>query len=246
MEWTAPGIVLSAAPYGESGAVIHVLTEQHGAWRGLARGGQGRRQSPLWQPGNLVSLRWVARLADQLGTLTGEPVHASAAFVLAAPDALSMLASCCAVADGALPEREAHKPVFDGLLSLVTRLSLSPDRASGCRADLLRWERDLLAELGFGLDLSACAVTGASDDLVYVSPRSGRAVSRAGAGEWAGRLLTLPEALLDDTIAHISDPDWRDGLRLTGHFLDRDVFGNRHRPLPAARVRLADRAALSA
>ena len=243
MEWTAPGIVLSAAPYGETGAVIHVLTEARGAWRGLARGGQSRAQTPLWQPGNLVSLRWVARLPEQLGAFSGEPIHASAARVLPYPEALAMLTALCAVADGALPEREAHGSVFDGLLSLVTRLSLAPDRAEDCRADLLRWECGLLAELGFGLDLSACAVTATTTDLAWVSPRTGRAVSRHAAGEWAARLLPLPACLIDPELSAIDAADWQAGLRLSGHFLERDVFGHRHRPLPAARLRLADRAA---
>jgi len=240
MEWEAPVLVLSAAPYGESALVVHVLGEAHGAYRGLARGGASRGQSAMWQPGNLLSARWFARLPEQLGTLTAELVHASAARVLDHRLPLAMLAASCAVADDALPEREPHPRVFEGLLRLLTLLSLDPlEGAERGPAALLRWEALLLTDLGYGLDLSCCAVTGSSEALAFVSPRSGHAVSEAGAGDWRERLLRLPRLMLDE-----DDPgsvaDWCDGLRLTGHFLARDAFGQRHRPLPAARVRLLE------
>ncbi len=240
MEWEAPALVLSAAPYGESAMIVHVLTEAHGAYRGLVRGGASRTQAALWQPGNLIAARWFARLSEQLGTLTAELVHPSAARVLDHRLPLAMLSAACAVADDALPEREPHPRAFEGLLRLLTLLSLDP--AEGARAGpaaLLRWEAMLLSDLGYGLDLSCCAVTGRSDGLAYVSPRSGRAVSEAGVGDWRDRLLRLPGLLLaEDEAGEASD--WCDGLRLTGHFLARDAFGQRHRPLPAARLRLLE------
>jgi len=240
MEWEAPAIVLAASPYGEGGAVAHVLTEEHGAFRGLVRGGSSRAKVATWQAGNLVAARWFARLPDQLGSLSAELLHPSAARLLNEKLPLALLSAACAVADGALPEREPHPRVFLALARLLTLVSLDP--AEGARlgpAALLRWEVLLLGELGYGLDLSRCAVTEGEEELRFVSPRSGRAVSEAGAGAWRDRLLRLPALLLDD-----ADPgtpaDWQDGLRLTGHFLHRDAFGQRHRPVPQARTRLEE------
>ncbi|MFO1023803.1 MAG: DNA repair protein RecO [Acetobacteraceae bacterium] len=240
MEWEAPAIVLETRPYGEGDAVVTVMTEQHGLHRGLVRGGTSRSQTATWLAGNMVQVRWAARLSDQLGGFTGELIHAGAAPVLDDPLCLAMLSSCCAVADDALPEREPHPRIFAGLLSLIPRLPLGADELT----EVVRWEVLLLADLGYGLDLSSCAVTGTRDGLRYVSPRTGRAVTEAGAGIWADRLLPLPAFLLGDAAADLAA--WRDGLRLTGHFLFRDVFGHRHRPLPYARRRLYDRVATMA
>jgi DNA repair protein RecO (recombination protein O) len=240
MEWEAPAIVLDARPYGEADAVAAVMAEEHGVHRGLARGAQSRTRVALWQPGNLVQVRWVGRLAEQLGAFSAELIHPAAALVLDDPLALAMLTAACAVAEGALPEREPHPRVFDGLLHLLARL---PQGAAQL-TELIRWEVVLLADLGYGLDLSRCTVTGATEDLAFVSPKTGRAVSRAAAGVWEQRLLALPALLLDDTPPAAdawSPAAWRDGLRLTGHFLARDAFGHHHKPLPAARVALYDR-----
>ncbi len=237
MEWEAPAVVLAARPYGEGDALATVLTEAHGTYRGLARGGSSRTKASTWQPGNVVQARWVARLADQLGSITAELVHPGAA--LAMDDALSLaiLSSACAVAEGALPEREPHPQVFAGLVQLIAGLA----RGADALTELVRWEGALLAELGYGLDLSSCTVSGVASGLVWVSPRTGRAVSDAAAGEWRDRLLRLPAFLVGGNTA--SAADWRDGLTLTGHFLARDAFGQQHRPLPAARHMLSDRVA---
>ena len=246
MEWEAPAIVLSAASYGEGGAVAHVLTGHHGAYRGLVRGGSARANVATWQAGNLVTAHWSARLPEQLGTLKAELVHPSAARLMQFALPRALLSSACAVTDGALPEREPHPQVFDGLTRLLTLLSLDPVRgASAGPASLLRWEASLLTDLGYGLDLSSCAVTGTLDRLAFVSPRTGRAVSADAAGTWRDRLLRLPPLFRNDADDGIPE-DWHDGLRLTGHFLARDVFGQRHRPVPAARERLADAISLLA
>lgn len=240
MEWEAPALVLSATPYGETSMLVHVLTGEHGLYHGMARGGASRQGRPIWQAGNLITARWNARLADQLGGIRGEMVHASAARLLDFPLQLAMLASMCALADGSLPEREAHPAVFHELTRLLAWISLDPvGTEQAAMAALVRWEVCLLSELGFGLDLGACAVSGQSDNLKWVSPRSGRAVSDEHAGQWRDRLLLLPAFLLDPS-QDGTPAQWRDGLRLTGHFLARDAFGQRHRPLPAARVRLMD------
>jgi DNA repair protein RecO (recombination protein O) len=237
MDWDAPGIVLDARPYGEGDAIATVMTAEHGAHRGLARGGAARGRTAIWQPGNLVQVRWVARLAEQLGTFSAELVHPAAALAMDDALVLAMLSSACAVAEGALPEREPQVRVFEGLLHLIARLGHGPVML----ADLVRWETILLADLGYGLDLTSCAVTGETVGLAFVSPKTGRAVTAAAAGVWTSRLLPLPEFLVGEHGATAAD--WRDGLRLTGHFLARDAFGLQHRPLPAARQMLYDRVA---
>jgi DNA repair protein RecO (recombination protein O) len=238
MDWQAPAVVLEARPYGEGDLVASVLTEGLGLCRGLARGGAARGRASLWQPGNLVEARWVARLADQLGSLTAELVHPGAALAMEDPLALAILAAACAVAAGGLPEREAHPRVFQGLVRLIAGLSQGTPRL----AELVRWEAALLADLGYGLDLSSCAVSGAAEGLAYVSPRTGRAVTEDAAGIWRDRLLRLPGFLLHSE-AEGTEADWRDGLRLTGHFLAREAFGSHHKPLPPARQILYDRVA---
>ena len=201
---------------------------------GLARGGASRRHAALWQTGNLVQARWIGRLGEQLGSISGELVLAGGALVMDDALRLGVLSSACAVALGALPEREAHPIVFGGLVGLVSGLV-----GDGAPVEtLVRWEADLLAELGYGLDLGSCAVTGVREGLAFVSPRTGRAVSVGGAGVWESRLLRLPGFL----VGGVGDvAGWRDGLRLTGHFLARDALGHQHRPLPGARVMLEDR-----
>lgn len=242
VEWAAPAIVLEVRPLGEGGAVATLLTEEHGRHAGLAKGGASRAQAGLWLPGNLIEARWIARLADQLGALSGEMVHPAAALAMEDPLALALLSSACSIAADALPEREPHPRAFHALVSVIAHLA---GGAEGVMADYVRWESLVLTELGYGLDLSACAVTGAREGLTHVSPRTGRAVSAEAAAPYIERLLPLPGFLLagDDP----GDPAaWDAGLRLTGHFLERDAFGARHRPVPEARHRLADRVAVLA
>ncbi|NHO17400.1 DNA repair protein RecO [Acetobacter oeni] len=242
MNWEAPALVLSASLFGEANALVHLFTAEHGVAHGLVRGGMGRRNAATWQPGNVVQARWNARLAEQLGTVSGEMLQANAARALGSRLSLACLSSICAVADAALPESEVYSGLFDDTVRVLSAIGMgneSDQNGPAELATLIRWEMVLLQDLGFSLDLTKCAVTGTRTELAYVSPRSGRAVSRKGAGEWISRLLPLPAFLLnsDDT----GTPSERDdGLRLTGHFLTRDVFGPLHRPLPAARIRLAD------
>ena len=235
MEWDAPAIILDVRPYGEGDAVAAVMTEAHGLHRGLARGGASRGKAGTWQPGNMVQVQWAARLTDQLGSFTGELIHAGASQAMQEAMSLAMLTAICAIAEGALPEREPLPRIFDGLLHLIPRLPLG----SAVLTEVIQWEMVLLSDLGYGLDLSTCAVTGTTAGLSYVSPRTGRAVSQAAAGAWAPRLLPLPQFLLGSVPPNIGE--WRDGLRLTGHFLARDAFGHQHRPLPLARRMLYDR-----
>jgi DNA repair protein RecO (recombination protein O) len=235
MDWEAPAVILDLRAYGEGDAVVAVMTAEHGAHRGLARGAQSRARTAVWQVGNLVTVRWVARLAEQLGSMTAELVHPAAALAMDDPLSLAILSSACAVAEGVLPEREPHPRVFDALVGMIARLQQGPDALT----EYVRWEVLLLADLGYGLDLSACAVTGATESLAFVSPRTGRAVSGAAAGVWRERLLPLPAFLTSGDSA--GPAEWAAGLRLTEHFLARDAFGHHHRPLPAARLMLRDR-----
>jgi DNA repair protein RecO (recombination protein O) len=237
MDWDLPAIVLNTRPYGEGDVIVTLMTEEHGAHRGLARGGASRAQGGLWQAGNFVQARWLARMSDQLGSFRGELIYATAASVMDDPLGLAMLSAVCVQAEDALPEREPHAPVFSGLIALLPRLALGETALP----ELIQWETVLLAELGYGLDLTSCAVTGATEGLAFVSPKTGRAVTAEAAGVWSDRLLRLPPFLTGETAS--GPEDWRDGLRLTGHFLTRDLFGGRHRPLPMARQMLYDRVA---
>jgi DNA repair protein RecO (recombination protein O) len=233
--WEDEAIVLAVRAHGEGHALASVLARTHGHWRGHVRGGTGKAGRGTWQQGNRVSLRWTARLADQLGHFAAELTDAAFARAMDDEGALALLASACAVAEGALPEREAHPLAYAGLAALLERIA----EGDALAPDYVRWEVAVLAELGYGLDLSACAVTGVVEGLAFVSPRSGRAVSAEGAGAWKERLLALPPFLLGN--APVRQGDVAAGLRLTAHFLGRDVFGLRHLPLPPARLRLADR-----
>ena len=237
LEWEAPAIILDVRHYGEGDALATAMTAAHGPHRGLVRGGSSRGKAATWQAGNMVQLRWAARLADQLGSFSGELIHAGAAHAMQDGLSLAMLTAACSVAEGAIPEREPHERIFDGLLRLIPRLPLG----DAALTDLIGWELVVLSDLGYGLDLSVCAVTGQTEGLAYVSPKTGRAVTPEGAGDWAGRLLPLPGFLAGTGSADLAG--WRDGLRLTGHFLARDAFGNQHRPLPQARAMLYDRVA---
>jgi DNA repair protein RecO (recombination protein O) len=235
MQWDAPAIILDARLYGEGDAVVAVMTDAHGLHRGLAKGGTSRCKAGTWQPGNMVQVQWTARLSDQLGSFTGELIHVGAAHAMQEATPLAMLTVICAVAEGALPEREPLPQVFEGLLRLIPRLPLGESLLT----ELIQREMVVLSDLGYGLDLSACAITGRTEGLAFVSPRTGRAVTREGAGVWADRLRPLPGFLVGSAPPDIAA--WRGGLRLTG--LARDAFGHQHRPLPQARRLLYDRIA---
>jgi len=219
MDFTDDAIVLSARRHGEANLVLSALTREHGRHLGLVKGGASRRQRPLLEIGNLLKVTWRARLEEQLGNFTVEPVGAVAATLLDDPLRLAALSAACAVADIVLPEREPHEDVYRATAALIDAISAATDWP----AAYVRWELALLAALGFGLDLSKCAATGETADLVYVSPKTGRAVSRAAGQGYHDRLLPLPLFLIDAA----ATPDTADllaGLRLTGYFLDRHVL----------------------
>lgn len=234
MEWRDQGALISVRPHGESAAIIEVFTAEHGRHAGVVRGGTGRRMAPILQPGAQLDLTWRARLDGHIGAFTVEPIRSRAA-LMQDRGALTALGSVCAMLHLALPEREPHPTLYRASISLLDLMEGGGD----WQAAYLRWELALLEEVGFGLDLSRCAVTGAREGLAYVSPRTGRAVSRAGAGDWADRLLPLPECLLGQGPA--SGRDLAQGLAVTGHFLLRELTEALHgRPLPPARARLVE------
>ncbi len=237
IEWQDDAIILGSRGHGEVHAIVTLLSGERGVWKGLVHGGMSRRIAPALQPGNLVRASWRARLEDQLGTVGVELVRERISGILDDGAALCALNAVCAVAAGALPEREAAPGAFEGLNVVLETLSQGDEVWP---ALLIRWELGLLESLGFGLDLSRCAVTGQQDDLTHVSPRTGRAVCAEAAGPYIDKLLVLPPFLLSRQMA-VTPEDRRHGLRLTGHFLARHVFEARNLPLPDARLRLAAR-----
>ncbi|MFZ1470416.1 MAG: DNA repair protein RecO [Paracoccaceae bacterium] len=233
MEWRDEGVILSMRPHGESAAIIEVFTRDHGRHAGVVRGGTSRRMAAHVQPGTQVAVVWTARLAEHIGAYTVEPVR-SRAHVLSDRLALAGLSSACALSLMALPEREPIGPLWQATVAVLDALAV-PDWP----AAYLRWELVLLQELGFGLDLASCAVTGARDGLSFVSPKTGRAVSLAAAGDWADRLLPMPRGLAGT--GPLTPDAVLQGLAITAHFLTREM-ANLHpdRRFPEARGRLVD------
>ena len=231
MQWTDEGFVVSARRHGETSSIVNLLSREHGRHAGLVRGGVSSRLRGTLQPGNLVSAIWRARLEEHLGTLTIEPLQALAAGLLDKPGPLSALISVCALIEFSLPEREPHPQLFEDLSELMSLL----DGPNWCAAYGL-WELALLTEVGFGLDLSSCASTGRNEDLIYVSPKSGRAVSASAGEPYRDRLLPLPRFFIDGNTATTEDSII--GLQLTGFFIERYIFLPHSQTLPDARARL--------
>ncbi len=237
MHIRAEALILSIRAHGEHGAVVRALTRAHGVQPGYVRGGRSRRVRPILQPANLVLGEWRARTDEQLSSLTVELIH-SRAPLFAEPLPAALLDWATVLTTAALPEAQPFAMLHDALTGLFEAVEAAP-AARGWASALVRYELLLLAELGFGLDLESCVVTGSADDLAFVSPRSGGAVSRAAAGDHAARLLPLPAFL------RIGGPtDWPDilaGLAITGHFLERNVLVDKRREALTSRTRLIDR-----
>jgi len=235
VEWRDHGILLSRRRHGESAAIIDVFTETHGRHAGIVHGGASRKKAPVLQPGAQLDLLWRARLEDHLGSYQAEPLRSRAAAALSGRLALAGLNAVTALLGFCLPEREAYPDLYkqsEQLLDLLEQEEIWP-------LAYLRWEMALLKEMGFGLDLSACAVSGRNEDLAYISPKTGRAVSTQEAGQWVSRLLPLPPVLCG--IGDAPDHEVAEGLRTTGFFLSARLapsLGNH--PLPEARARFMD------
>lgn len=218
MQWTDDGIVLGVKRHGEGNAILELMTHEHGRHFGLVRGGFGSRLKPILQPGNSVNAVWRARLDEHLGNYSVEALRLRAAGFFSLPHAIYGLGHLAALMR-LLPERDPHPALYESLDAVLGRL----DDAATVGPMVVRFELQLLAELGFGLDLERCVATGVSADLIYVSPKSGGAVSRPAGEPWADKMLRLPAFLRDRDIAPTS-PDLTDGFALTGHFLVRHAL----------------------
>lgn len=233
MDWQDEGLILSSRRHGERDVILETMTRAHGRHLGLVRGGRSPRQAPGLQPGNRVALTWRARLEEHLGQFQAEPLESRAGLVLSDPLALHAVTHLGALLR-LMPERQPHSALYeaaDGLCQLLAMPLL-------LGAVLVRFEIMLLAELGFGLDLSCCAATGATDQLTHVSPKSGRAVSAGAAEPYRERLLPLPVYLLDGALAEADAEAVGQGFRLSGFFLEMHVFGPRGLDLATTRAPL--------
>ena len=241
MEWQDEAIVLGVRRYGESSAILEVLTRAHGRHLGLVRGGGSRRLKSLLLAGNTLCVSWQARLAEHLGGFSAELVRPRASEILERHDSLMGLNAFAEIARAALPERESHEAVFTAAEILLDAIATEDMEHWGPL--YVRWEAGLLEALGFGLDLSRCAATGDTDDLRYVSPKSGRAVSGSAGAPYGPRLLALPGFLLASQNASAGISDIRAGLRLTGHFLLERALLPHNAQMPFARLRLEEHTA---
>lgn len=233
MEWHDEAIILSVRPHGETAAVVELLTRQHGRHSTLVHGGRSRRLRPALQIGNHVDATWKARLAENLGHATLELRRSYASSAMQDPLALAGLSAIAALSHQ-VPERDPHPSLYEITLFVLSFL----DDSSVWPALYVRWELALLDELGFGLDLKTCAATGSSFDLVYVSPKSGRAVGREAGEPYKERLLPLPAFLTAERPAEVTQAAVLSGLDLTAHFLATRVFEPHQMRLPDVRLRL--------
>ncbi len=235
MEWRDQGILLSAKPHGESSSIIEVFTPQRGRHAGVVRGGASRKIAPYLQPGAQLDLLWRARLEEHIGSFQVEPVRSRAAAALGDRLSLAGLNAVAALLSFCLPEREPHAGLYEeteSLLDLLGQTEIWP-------LAYLRWEVRLLQDSGYALELDRCAVTGAVDGLCFVSPKSGRAVSREAAGTWADRLLPLPPVLRGQGEA--PDAEVSEAFVTTGYFLKSHLARDLgHKPLPEARDRFVE------
>ena len=238
LEWQDNGVILSVRGHGETGGVVSILTRDHGRAMGYVYGATSTKIRGVLEPGNLVSIDWKAKSHDQLGTFTLELEKSTAADVMDDAAKLTAMQSACVLADKTLPEREKHTGVYEGTKALMA--SFATDIWA---PTYIYWEIGLLRELGFGLDLSKCAATGSVDNLIYVSPKSGCAVSAAAGEIYKEKLLALPPFLRGprERGAGFEDADILDGLKLTGHFLLHRVFSLSNTNLPESRLRLEEK-----
>ncbi|SHH26834.1 DNA replication and repair protein RecO [Cognatiyoonia sediminum] len=235
IQWRDEGILLSVKPFGENSVIAEVFTENQGRYAGVIRGGTSRKLAPMLQPGAQLQADWKARLSEHLGSLTVELLRSRTAQAMSGRLALAGLNAVCGLLSVVLPEREPHSDLYvqtERLLDLLPNAEVWP-------LAYVQWEIQVLSDLGFALDLSSCAVTGATEGLSFISPKTGRAVSTDGAGEWADRLLPLPAVLKGEGEAEAEDI--LQALDVTGYFIEHKVLaGLGGAKMPAARMRLID------
>lgn len=234
IEWEDTGIILSVRQHGENGGIVSLLTEKHGRAAGYIYGASSARMRGMLEPGNRVTAHWQAKSADQLGQFKLELEKSIVTDVIDDPLKLTALQAACALTDKTLPEHEKHQSLYEGLKALLASFS-----GDFWLPSYVFWELGLLRELGFGIDVSKCVVTGSMDELIYVSPKSGCAVSKAAGEVYKSKLLALPPFLRGE--ARFEDEDILDGLKLTGYFLLHRIFLQAYGQLPEARLRLQEK-----
>jgi DNA repair protein RecO (recombination protein O) len=235
MQWTDSAIILSSKKYGENSALVRVFSREHGVGGGVLRGALSKQMRGVHQPGNIVSATWQARLPEQLGSFKLELLEPVAAFVMNDSQRLSALTSLCILIESALPERHPYLRLYHSVAQFMRLLK----QGESWQAAYVFMELELLAESGFGLDLSCCAATGSKDDLVYVSPKSGRSVSRDAGLIYHDKLLPLPAFIIDPDKKNLAKhAEILDGMQMSGYFLEHWLLEPHRRKLPAARARL--------
>jgi DNA repair protein RecO (recombination protein O) len=234
-QWQDQGIVLAVRPHGEGGAILTLLTEMHGKHAGYVHGAKTSKMRGILEPGNIVSVNWSARVVDNLGVYKVEQVSQSSALLMNEPIKLSALLSLCGLCERALPEREVCEGLFYGFKALIEALDSELWGVS-----YIMWEIAFLKELGFGLDFSKCVAGGDSEKLLYMSPKSGRAVSEEKGELYKDKLLGLPDFLKPNG-SNTNDIEIYKGILLTGYFLENWVFAHHSKGVPEERLRFASR-----
>lgn len=245
MDWADDALVLTARRHGETSAIVTLLTRERGAHAGLVKGGFAKRSRSTIEPGNRVHATWKARLAEHLGNYHLETIHSHGAQLMDTPARLAGMTAALAVCAAALPEREPHPVLYEVLCTFLQ--ALEHDEISGHEEGwgslYVKWELGLLQELGFRLDFEHCAATGVTEDLIWVSPKSGCAVSREAGKPYEAKLLALPDFVRQGGQVATTNTELLQGLKITGHFLDRHIFATHGRHMPQARARLVERLA---
>lgn len=236
MQWQDEAIIISVKPFSEKEAIVEVFSRDHGVYRAIARQALSSKQRGVFQPGNLVFCRWNARLPEQMGTLTCELLESYAAYVMQSSDTLQALNSVFSLLDLVMHERDAHPRLYERAKGLIQALATNQD----WQRYYALFEKDLLTECGFGLDLSECASTGERENLVYVSPKSGRAVSVVAGEPYKDRLFALPEWFLDGE-PPVKPVEILDALRITGYFINEWLLAPHDYEMPAARTQLIEK-----
>ena len=239
MEWHDQGIILSLRKYGEFDAILDVFTRNHGRHAGIVKGGLGRRQRGNIQPGNEIDVRWRGRLETHLGTYSVELKNARAVSYLYHPGKLAALNSCSSLLCLAIAENEKHETLLNGFIALLDALEATDDDMSSWAPLLVKWEMGLLSELGYGLNLNCCASTGETENLIYVSPKSGRAVSKEAGKPYHDKMLPLPGFLVGPS-DKLNTQEILDGLHLTEFFIERHMLSPYGKKIPQARRMLLD------
>lgn len=239
MEWQDTAIILSVRKHGETSAVVTLLSRLHGRYAGHVRGGYSKGKHGLLEIGSVVNAKWSARLEEQLGQFQLEPIKAHGAALMDDAIALSLLQSSLSICYTALPERETQTGVFDSLLALFDIIADAESWPELAGASYVFWEAGFLREVGYGLQLEKCAATGETDNLIYVSPKSGKAVSAVAGEPYKDKLFPLPQFLIGKNEVLVKDI--LDGMDLTGYFLEHRLYAAAYKRLPEARQRFIER-----